>query len=107
MVVRTLLVCRRTPMASAILHQQVEVIQRLTADPRMAPFSDQVRACGLGSSVSLPVQVSGMFNGCLDVYAAEIDYFDAEEMAVLHEIRGDLIFALGNLARDGQPRAPE
>ena len=98
---------QRTPMASAIMLQQVEVIQRLTADPRMAPWYEQVRACGFGSSVSLPVQVPGMFNGCLDIYAAETDYFDADEMAVLHEIRGDLIFALGNLALDGRQRSTE
>ena len=98
---------QRTPMATAIMNQKVEVVQRLTTDTRMAPWYDQIRACGFASSVSLPVHVSGMFNGCLDVYAAETDYFDPEEMDVLHEIRGDLLFALGNLALDGRHRSTE
>jgi PAS domain S-box-containing protein len=98
---------RRTPMASAIMSQQVEIVQRLTADPRMAAWYDQIRASGLASSVSLPLTVSGIFNGCLDVYAAEADHFDTEEMDVLHEIRGDILFALGSLAMDGRQRSTE
>lgn len=93
---------RRTPMASAIMSRQVEVVQRLTADTRMTPWYDQIRASGFASSVSLPIQVSGKFNGCLDVYAAESDYFDAEELAVLHEIRGDLLFALEHISPEGR-----
>lgn len=94
-------------MASAIMSQQVEIVQRLTADPRMAPWYDQIRASGFASSVSLPLTVSGIFNGCLDVYAAEADHFDTEEMDVLHEIRGDILFALGSLALNGRQRSTE
>jgi PAS domain S-box-containing protein len=91
---------RRTPMASAIQTQQVEVIQRAATDPRLIPWHEQVRACGFSSSVALPLSVTDTFNGCLEVFAIEPDYFDAEEMAVLQEIRGDLLFALTNLALD-------
>jgi PAS domain S-box-containing protein len=91
---------RRTPMASAIQVQQVEIIQRAGTDPRLIPWHEQVVACGFASGVALPLTVADTFTGCLEVFAGEPDYFDAEEMAVLQEIRGDLIFALTNLALD-------
>lgn len=91
---------RRMPMASAIQTQHVEIIQRAGTDPRLMPWHEQVMACGFASGAALPLSVAETFNGCLEVFATEPDYFDAEEMAVLQELRGDLLFALTNLALD-------
>ncbi len=96
---------QRPPMALALQTGQAETMQRAVTDPRLALWHAQVEASGFGSGVALPLAVTGVFHGCLEVFASETDYFDAEEMAVLQEIRGDLIFALSHLALDGRMRS--
>ncbi|MEO7004025.1 MAG: PAS domain S-box protein, partial [Acidobacteriaceae bacterium] len=46
------------------------------------------------SGISLAVKRSGRSIGCFTIYSTEIDFFDAEEIALLKQATGDISFAL-------------
>jgi diguanylate cyclase (GGDEF)-like protein len=52
-----------------------------------------------GSFVALPLLASGETAGMLLLYAHSRDFFDEEEMRLLHELAGDIAFALRHLAQ--------
>src|SRR5687767_8163617 len=52
-----------------------------------------------GSFVALPLLVGGEVAGILILYATRRDFFDEEEMRLLHELAGDIAFALRHLAQ--------
>jgi diguanylate cyclase (GGDEF)-like protein len=52
-----------------------------------------------GSFVALPLLASGEAAGMLLLYAHSRDFFDEEEMRLLHELAGDIAFALRHLAQ--------
>jgi diguanylate cyclase (GGDEF)-like protein len=52
-----------------------------------------------GSFVALPLLVGGESAGILLLYARSRDFFDEEEMRLLHELAGDIAFALRHLAQ--------
>ena len=52
-----------------------------------------------GSFVALPLLAAGESAGLLLLYASQRDFFDEEEMRLLHELAGDIAFALRHLAQ--------
>jgi diguanylate cyclase (GGDEF)-like protein len=52
-----------------------------------------------GSFVALPLLAVGESSGALLLYARQPDFFDEEEMRLLHELAGDIAFALRHLAQ--------
>ena len=52
-----------------------------------------------GSFVALPLLLGGEVAGILILYATQRDFFDEEEMRLLHELAGDIAFALRHLAQ--------
>jgi diguanylate cyclase (GGDEF)-like protein len=52
-----------------------------------------------GSFVALPLLAGGESSGMLLLYARSRDFFDEEEMRLLHELAGDIAFALRHLAQ--------
>ena len=52
-----------------------------------------------GSFVALPLLAAGGSAGLLLLYASQRDFFDEEEMRLLHELAGDIAFALRHLAQ--------
>jgi diguanylate cyclase (GGDEF)-like protein len=52
-----------------------------------------------GSFVALPLLAGGEAAGILLLYARQRDFFDEEEMRLLHELAGDIAFALRHLAQ--------
>src|SRR5688572_9865553 len=52
-----------------------------------------------GSFVALPLLAGGETAGILLLYARQRDFFDEEEMRLLHELAGDIAFALRHLAQ--------
>jgi diguanylate cyclase (GGDEF)-like protein/PAS domain S-box-containing protein len=65
--------------------------------PRLAA---QTRRLGYGSAVTYPLMVGGQMLACLNLYARERGFFDDEEMALLHELAGDLSYALEFIIKD-------
>jgi GAF domain-containing protein len=47
----------------------------------------------------LPLLLGGEVAGILILYATQRDFFDEEEMRLLHELAGDIAFALRHLAQ--------
>jgi len=52
-----------------------------------------------GSFVALPLLAGGETSGILLLYARSRDFFDEDEMRLLHELAGDIAFALRHLAQ--------
>jgi diguanylate cyclase (GGDEF)-like protein len=52
-----------------------------------------------GSFVALPLLTGGEAAGILLLYARQRDFFDEEEMRLLHELAGDIAFALRHIAQ--------
>lgn len=98
---------RRTPVVASILSQEIQVVQDLAADPRIELWREEGLKYGFGSYASLPVRVPGVFDGNLNVYAADPDSFDTEVLGLLNEVRGDIVFAIENLDREGRRAAME
>jgi diguanylate cyclase (GGDEF)-like protein len=67
---------------------RLEVCNQVLNDPR-----------GFLSYMMLPLVSEGETFGALLLYARQRDFFDAEEMRLLHELAGDISFALHHLAQ--------
>ncbi|HZF99925.1 MAG TPA: PAS domain S-box protein, partial [Chitinophagales bacterium] len=62
---------------------------------------------GYGSVMVLPIWKSGSIFGTFKLYAAEINFFNAAEIALLEEAAGDISFALDVFEKDRQKSAAE
>lgn len=73
-------------------------------DIMRVPYSGAVRQIareiGYRSVCVLPLVVDGAGIGVMALYAAEVDFFDPEEMRLLDELAADISFALQYIARD-------
>jgi len=87
----------RGPTGTAIRTGQPCVCKDIVSDPRFAPWREEAIKRGYSSSVALPIVVAGETVGALNIYAAEADAFNSEEMKLLQELARDLAFGLGAL----------
>ncbi|MBP9803786.1 MAG: PAS domain S-box protein [Candidatus Accumulibacter sp.] len=70
------------------------LIQDLANDPRYAPWRARAAAHGHAALCTLPLQAGGRTLGALSIYAAVAGVFDANEVALLSELAGDLAFGI-------------
>ena len=82
------------PTGTALRSGQTAVCNDIATDPGMALWRERALALGYRSSIALPLAVHGAIRGALNLYAGETGFFDAEEMALLEELAGDIAFAL-------------
>jgi diguanylate cyclase (GGDEF)-like protein len=68
---------------------------RLRLGPRSLVWKDAQS----GSFAALPLLAAGESAGLLVLYARQREFFDEEEMRLLHELAGDIAFALRHLAQ--------
>jgi diguanylate cyclase (GGDEF)-like protein len=73
-------------------------IERLKLGTRSLIWNDAQS----GSFVALPLLAGSESTGMLLLYARSRDFFDEEEMRLLHELAGDIAFALRHLAQKAQ-----
>jgi diguanylate cyclase (GGDEF)-like protein/PAS domain S-box-containing protein len=59
----------------------------------------ELDARGINSLVVIPLIVSGESVGVLSLYAADVGFFDEEEMRLLLELAGDISFALEHIGK--------
>ncbi len=72
------------------------------------PWRDDALRHGFNSKVALPLVQDGRTIGVFNVYAAETDAFDGEELALLEGLAGSMLAALQALRhRDGRAAAEE
>jgi PAS domain S-box-containing protein/diguanylate cyclase (GGDEF)-like protein len=84
---------------------------RLVVNERKAMISNDMRQdsrillqrefldLGLRSVVQLPLVIAGEVVGILALYAGEAGFFDEDEMKLLHELAGDIAFALDHIEK--------
>jgi diguanylate cyclase (GGDEF)-like protein/PAS domain S-box-containing protein len=74
------------------------VTRDMTMDPRVR-LQAQALERGVRSLVMLPVPVGSEALAVLGLYAAEAEFFDEQEMKLLHELAGDIAFALDHIEK--------
>ena len=84
----------RGPTGTAIRTGRPVVVRDLATDPRFHPWRAAAAQCGFRSSIALPLPADGDRLGALNVYAAEPDAFDQEEVALLTDLADSLAYGL-------------
>jgi diguanylate cyclase (GGDEF)-like protein/PAS domain S-box-containing protein len=74
------------------------IVEDMAHDARIV-LGAQAVARGLRSLAMLPVVVSGRVAGVLALYAAEVSFFDEDEVRLLTELAGDIAFALDHIEK--------
>jgi two-component system cell cycle sensor histidine kinase/response regulator CckA len=73
------------------------VCRNIATDPQFAPWREDAMARGYASSVAIPICDGDRCLGALNLYAAEPDAFDDDEVALLEELGIDLMLGLVRL----------
>ncbi len=78
------------------------VCNDIATDPVLAPLRAHLLARGFGAVASFPLMVGGRPIAVLTLLSATPGVFDPDEMKILHELAGDLAFALLFFDREEQ-----
>ena len=89
----------RGPAGTAFRENRPHICNDTFTDPAMLLWRDQVKQHGLHGCAAFPIHSKDDVCGVLVVYAAEPDFFQDNEIALLVEAASNLSFALENLAR--------
>jgi len=84
----------RGPTGVAIRNGQTVLARRILTDPNFEPWRAEALKRGYASSLVLPLLSDGQIFGALNIYSAEPDAFDTEEIAQLTELSNDLAFGI-------------
>jgi len=87
----------RGPTGMAIRTREPCVARHIASDPDYEPWRDEALRRGYQSSVALPLLVNGEAFGALNLYAAEPDAFDTEEIDLLQILANDLSYGIASL----------
>lgn len=85
------------PTGTAVRTGVTQIRHDYSTEPSFAPWLQESRASGLGSSISLPVVVDGEIDGVLVVAAAEPHAFDDRSATLLETLASDLGLGLHRL----------
>ena len=105
----------RGPTGTAIRTGQVCLARNIPGDPNYAPWRAAAIQRGYASSIALPLKLqtsevskTSEVWGTLNIYAAEPDAFDDDEVKLLAELANDLAYGIASLrARAERDRAEE
>lgn len=84
------------PSGIATRTGQPSYVKDIENDPTFAIWRDEALKRGYRSSLSVPLSVSGQ-KGSLNIYAAEPDAFDAEEVGLMVQLANDLGYGVKSL----------
>lgn len=85
------------PTAVALREGRYVVSNDIASDPRMAPWRERARAHGFAAAAVFPLRVEGRVIGSFNLYAAEPEFFDAEEIRLLEELAADTSLGLEHI----------
>jgi PAS domain S-box-containing protein/diguanylate cyclase (GGDEF)-like protein len=71
-------------------------------DDTLILFSKERQERGIRSMAILPLLISDQAIGILALYAGEAGFFDEEELKLLHELAGDIAFAVDHIEKAGR-----
>ncbi len=80
----------------AVAERKAMISDDMTLDPRVLLKKEALER-GLHSLAVLPLLVGEDVFGVLALYAGEVGFFDADEMKLLHELAGDIAFAVDHI----------
>ncbi len=84
----------RGPTGTAIRTGRPAVARNILTEPAFALWREQAIRRGYASSIALPLMAEGRAFGALNIYAAEPDAFDAEEIDLLAELADNLAYGM-------------
>ncbi|MHB9053444.1 MAG: PAS domain S-box protein [Thermoleophilia bacterium] len=90
------------PAGKAICTGKPSVVRDVLIDESYAPWRGEALKRGFASTVSLPLKADEESFGSLNIYAAEPDAFDAEEVEHLSELAGDLSYGISAIRTRGE-----
>ena len=83
----------------ALRLKKMVVVNDIEADPT-AVFKNSALVRGFRSLMAMPLMVDDQAVGVLVLYAAEIGFFDYEELKLLKDLAGDISFALDFIGKE-------
>ncbi|VAV85183.1 diguanylate cyclase/phosphodiesterase (GGDEF & EAL domains) with PAS/PAC sensor(s) [hydrothermal vent metagenome] len=95
------------PTGTAIRTKKCSVARNLSTDPRFIPWREEAAKRGYNSSISLPLISGDDVLGALNIYASEVDAFNAEETSLIMELVNDLAYGIVTLRTRGEHRKAE
>lgn len=87
----------RGPTGIAIRTGKPTIVRDIHNDPKYAPWREQADKRGYASSIALPLKIDNQVIGSLNIYSAEPDAFDGEELELLQELATDVSFGIRTL----------
>ncbi|MGZ9735960.1 PAS domain S-box protein [Flavobacterium sp. GNP002] len=84
----------RGPVGAAIREVRSVICNDIENDPIMLPWRKEAMERGYLSVMAVPIKKIGKVIGAFSFYANEKNFFDEEEIALLEEATGDVVFAL-------------
>jgi PAS domain S-box-containing protein/putative nucleotidyltransferase with HDIG domain len=84
----------REPVSQTILTGKPEIIKNLTTCPARGAWHSEAIKRGYGALIALPLSEDSRIFGSLNIYSAEPDVFDAEEVKLLKELSDDLAYGI-------------
>ena len=84
----------RGPTGTAIRTGQPYVIKDIVNDSSYTPWRKQALKRGFASSIALPLIAEGRTLGALNIYAAQPNAFDRQEIGLLVELAKDLAYGI-------------
>jgi PAS domain S-box-containing protein len=97
--------CRFT--SDALNQGRHAICDNIATDPDTAAWRDEALSRQYRSMASLPIVSGGRPIGVFNLYAAEADVFDEQEVRLLDDVATDISFALEVLRRDLERRQAE
>jgi len=82
------------PTGTAIRENRHVVCNDLIEDPSMAPWRERALRRSFRSLAAFPIAVHGRPIGVITIYAADVDFFEHENVALLDELAANVSFAL-------------
>jgi diguanylate cyclase (GGDEF)-like protein/PAS domain S-box-containing protein len=82
----------------AFAERKAMISDDMTLDPRVLLKKEALER-GLHSLAVLPLLAGEEVVGVLALYAGEVGFFDADEMKLLHELAGDIAFAMDHIEK--------
>jgi diguanylate cyclase (GGDEF)-like protein/PAS domain S-box-containing protein len=88
----------RALVAQAVVAKEALIANDVANDPRIR-FKEEHAKHGIRSLAAFPLRVADRVLGVFALHAAEVGFFDADEVRLLAELAGDISFALEHIEK--------
>ena len=95
------------PTGTAARTGRIAVSQDIASDPDMAPWKDKALEKGYLSSAALPLHDGPTLVSVLSLYSSEKDFFNADEIKLLTEIKDDVSLAIEAISAEEKHSAAQ